>query len=100
MTSQSQLASGKRARRQLAQAKVLIAAQAAVAQQHAATAHSIDPRLWWQQLLQEEADLQQLETFATCWNIRCSHGLWTDLHDRSERLAYAMASCIAQMEGR
>jgi hypothetical protein len=73
-------------------------AKALRALQQQAAAVPADPFLWWRQLLAEEAELQQLETVATCWNIKCSHGLWSDLHDRSERLANQMAACIQQME--
>lgn len=89
---------GRQQHSRKAQAQALNAvAAAATAQQQAAP---VDPRLWWEQLLQEEAELQKLEAIATCQNVRCSHGLWTDLHDRSERLAHQMAACIALLEGR
>ena len=92
MTRQHPQPVNARTGRQLAQAQALAALQ------RQAAAVPADPYLWWQQLLAEEAELQRLETVATCWNIRCSHGIWSSLHDRSERLANQMAACIQQLE--
>jgi hypothetical protein len=66
--------------------------------QQQAAAVPADPFLWWQQLLAEEAELQQRESIMTVRNVRWSHNFWADLHDRSERLANQMAACIQQME--
>ena len=81
-----------RAGRQQAQAHALRSLQ----QQAAAV--PTDPCAWWQQLLAEEAELQQRESIMTVTNIRWSTAFWSDLHDRSERLANQMAACIQQME--
>ena len=81
-----------RAGRQQAQARALRSLQ----QQAAAV--PTDPCAWWQQLLAEEAELQQREGIMTVSNVRWSTAFWSDLHDRSERLANQMAACIQQME--
>ena len=66
--------------------------------QQQAAAVPTDPCAWWQQLLAAEAELQQRESIMTVCNVRWSTAFWSDLHDRSERLANQMAACIQQME--
>jgi hypothetical protein len=92
MTRPSQPAPANRAGRQHAQAQALAALQ------RQAAAAPADPYLWWQQLLAEEAALQQREAVMTVCNLRWSHAFWNDLHNRSEALAHQMAACIQQLE--
>ena len=73
-------------------------ANALRALQQQAAAVPTDPCAWWQQLLAAEAELQQRESIMTVRNVRWSTAFWSDLHDRSERLANQMAACIQQME--
>ena len=68
--------------------------------QQQAAAVPTDPCAWWQQLLAEEAELQQRESIMTVCNVRWSHAYWTQLHERSERLCREMQLCLQQLEAR